>query len=102
MVRYISVARAQDVGDSRSKIVEVEGKQIAIFNLEGKFYAIENVCPHRGGPVGQGDIDDCVVTCPWHGWRFDLRTGVSPDNPAAVVTTFSTRVVGSEIQIGLE
>ncbi len=102
MINFVRVAREQELSDTRSKVVLVEERQIAIFKVDGKFYAIENFCPHRGGPVGEGDVEDRVVTCPWHGWRFDLRTGISPDNPAAVVSTFPVRVVNSEVQVGLE
>jgi nitrite reductase/ring-hydroxylating ferredoxin subunit len=49
--------------------------EVAVFNVGGEFYAIDNSCPHRGGPLGEGELEDCIVTCPWHEFRFDVRTG---------------------------
>jgi nitrite reductase (NADH) small subunit len=54
----------------------VVGEQIvALFNVEGEYFAIDGVCPHQGGPLGQGPLTGCIVTCPWHGWQFDVKTG---------------------------
>ena len=55
----------------------VEGRVIAVFHVEGQFYAVDGLCPHAGGPIGTGTVRGCVVTCPWHGWQFDVTTGVS-------------------------
>jgi nitrite reductase/ring-hydroxylating ferredoxin subunit len=53
----------------------IEGRIIALFNVEGEFYALDGICPHQGGPLGKGRLAGTIVTCPWHGWQFDVRDG---------------------------
>ena len=77
--------------------VYVEGKAVALANVGGKVYAITNVCPHRGGPLGQGQLDGKVVTCPWHGWQFDVTNGHIEENPGAAVDCYRTEVRGEDI-----
>lgn len=70
---------AGDIPEGGSKVVKVKGHVIALFRHGGAIYAIENTCPHQGGPLGEGYLEaNGVVSCPWHGWTFDLKTGVSP------------------------
>jgi nitrite reductase/ring-hydroxylating ferredoxin subunit len=75
------VADVAEVGDGQAKVVEVDGRSVAVFNVAGRFYAIDNLCPHRGGPLGEGDVEGAVVVCPWHGWRWDVTTGVQCQQP---------------------
>lgn len=88
-----------DIPVNQGKVVPVNGKSIAVFNVNGQFCAINNTCPHRGGPLGEGDLEGTVVTCPWHGWQFDVTTGVSPVNPAASVKKFECKVAGQEVLV---
>ena len=92
---------AQEAGRSSAVPTEVEGKQVAVFNVGGQFHAMDGGCPHRGGPLGEGYLEDKVVTCPWHGWRFDVTTGVSPVNPAATVPCFPVKVEGTDLLVGV-
>ena len=69
------MAEVGDLQPGECKTVAVGERELALFNVGGKFYATDNVCPHRGGPLGEGTLDGNVVTCPWHGWRFDVCTG---------------------------
>ena len=70
---------ADEVPPGASKVVQVRDHSIALFNWDGTFYALDNTCPHQGGPLGEGYLEaNGVVSCPWHGWTFDLKTGVSP------------------------
>lgn len=78
----VRVGGAGDVPPGEGRVVEVEGRSVAVFNVDGHYYAIDNVCPHRGGPLGEGDLDGAVVSCPWHAWRWDVRTGANTNNPA--------------------
>ncbi|MFA4907263.1 MAG: Rieske 2Fe-2S domain-containing protein [archaeon] len=78
-------------------VVEAEGKKYALYNVDGKFYATINECPHRQGPLGEGVVDGENVICPWHGWQFNVKTGVSPVNPAAKIETKKVRVEGDAI-----
>lgn len=76
------IANANDIPEGKGRIViGPDGKEIALFKIQGSFYALENACPHMGGPLGEGELDDCKVTCPWHGWQFDIRSGLCENMP---------------------
>ena len=96
---YVSAAKIGDVREGEGKTVSVNGQEVALFNEEGKIHAIDNSCAHKGGPLGEGTLNGEIVTCPWHGWKFNVKTGVSPVNPAASVKSFKTKIAGDEIQI---
>lgn len=70
----------------------IAGKAIAVANVDGTFYAISNSCPHAEGPLGDGSLDGCVVTCPYHGWRFDLSDGACKTNPGVSVQTYPVQI----------
>ena len=72
----ITVGRAEDVPEGRGATVEMlDGTELALYNVEGRFYAIENFCPHKGAPIADGELCGHTVECGWHGWRFDVRSG---------------------------
>jgi nitrite reductase/ring-hydroxylating ferredoxin subunit len=77
--------------------VQVSGKAVALANVQGKFYAINSVCLHRGGPLGQGELHGTVVTCPWHGWDYDVTSGKVVQNPSMAVPCYPTEVRGDEV-----
>ena len=99
MEEWITVARIDALPNDKGKVVEVEGRQIALFRVDGGVYAIDNRCPHEGGPLGAGHVQNGVVTCPWHQWRFDVRTGALIVAPSRKVACFAVRLAGDEIQI---
>lgn len=101
MAKKIKVAQVSDLAPGEGKVVQADGENIALFNVEGRFYAIHNTCLHRGGPLGEGELDDTVVTCPWHGWQYDVTTGANVRNPAVQVAGFSVKVEGSDIVVEL-
>jgi len=101
MAEFVKVAQVSDVQPGAGKVVTVKDKAIALFNVDGAFYAIDNTCLHRGGPLGEGEVEGCVVTCPWHGWQFDVKTGVSETNPTAKVKTYPVKTDGSAIMISV-
>ena len=80
-------------------MVAANGKEIALFNVGGAFYAIENTCPHRGGPLGMGFVQDCLVACPWHAWTFDVRTGASTVSASFNLEKYEVRVQGDEVLV---
>lgn len=100
---FVKVARKSDLSSGEGMVVEVDGNRIALFNVNGEFFALDNTCPHRGGPLGEGMVDasNLTVQCPWHGWTFSCRTGVSPINPAARVEAFEVKVEGDDILVAL-
>ena len=79
---FVKVADTKDIQPSRMKEVEVNSEKVCLANVEGKYYAIDNVCTHLGGPLAQGKLEDYEVQCPWHGSRFDIRTGKVVRPPA--------------------
>ena len=79
---FVKVADTKDIQPSQMKEVEVNGEKICLANVEGKYYAIGNVCTHLGGPLAQGKLEDYEVQCPWHGSRFDIRNGRVARPPA--------------------
>lgn len=84
----VRVAGVGEINPGEARVVEAAGKSIAVFNVDGRYYAIDNTCPHRGGPLGEGDVDGTVVTCPWHAWRWDVTTGANTNNPAVKVACY--------------
>lgn len=101
MKDFVKVAFAHEIPPDTGRTVEVEGIWIAVFNVEGKFYAVDNSCPHAGGPLGEGKLCGTEVECPWHGWKFDVTSGERVGNPNFQVTCCEVRVQGDEIQIAI-
>ena len=99
MANFVKVARRGEIPDGSGRIVEAGGRSIALFNTGGRFYAIDNACLHRGGPLGEGDLMGTTVVCPWHGWEYDVVTGESVDDPKVKVSCFAVRVDGEDILI---
>ena len=79
--------------------VEAGGFGIALFNVDGRIYALNNTCPHAGGPLGEGFLEGHIVECPWHGWRYDVRSGERPENPVFKVACYEVRLDGGEINV---
>ncbi len=102
MQNYIRVARASDVPVGHCRVVAAGNRPIALFHVGESFYATDNTCPHHGGPLGAGSLEGQIVTCPWHGWMFDVITGVCPAIPNITVKSFPVRVEGGEIYLALE
>ena len=101
MGEFVRAVSKSELSENEGKVVEVKGKQIAVFHVKSEFCAIDNTCPHRGGPLGEGSLEGTVVTCPWHGWKFDVTTGVSPLNPEAKVQKFNCKVEGNDVCVEL-
>ncbi|MCI0527455.1 MAG: non-heme iron oxygenase ferredoxin subunit [Nitrospira sp.] len=101
MAEFVNVAQVSDLQPGTGKVITVKDKAIALFNVDGTFYAIDNTCLHRGGPLGEGELEECVVTCPWHGWQFNIKTGVSETNPSAKVKTYEVKTEGSAVMISV-
>jgi nitrite reductase/ring-hydroxylating ferredoxin subunit len=97
---FTKAASVQQVPAGTAKQVKVSGRTLAVFNVGGTYYAIDDACPHRGASLAEGDVAGNEVTCPWHGARFDMGTGahLSPPAPRGV-TAYKVQVVGDEIQV---
>lgn len=99
MGEFVRVAGSGEVQPGHGIVAEVMGKTLAVFNVDGTFHAIDNTCVHRGGPLGEGDVEGSIVTCPWHGWKFDVTTGTCQANPMAKVEVYEVKVDGADVKV---
>lgn len=100
MKRFVRVAARDDIPLGGKKLVEIDGIPVAIFNVDGVFYAIEDVCTHDGGNLVEGDLMGNEVECPRHGARFDVRTGAATKMPAfEPVPTYAVEVAGADVLV---
>lgn len=103
MPRFVTVAKAAEIGPGERAIFDVEGYYIAVFNVDGNYYAIEDVCSHDDGPVAEGDLYGFEIECPRHGARFDIRNGAVLRMPAVTpILSFPVRIEDEDIQIGFD
>ena len=93
------VARVSDVAPGTGMAVEVDGREIALFNAGGRFYALDNTCPHQGGPLAEGWIEGNTVTCPWHAWCFRMTDGSMTLGDYASVDVFAVQVEDGEVKV---
>jgi len=98
---FVKVANASELKPGQGRAVAANGVEIALFNVDGNFYAIDNTCSHRGGPLGEGVLDGDIVTCPWHGWRYSVKTGVSAVMPSVSVKSFEVKVEGDDVLVNV-
>ncbi len=100
MCKFLTVARADEIPPGARKIVEIDGIEIVVVNLDGVFYALEDVCTHDGGPLGEGALEGCQLICPRHGARFDVRTGAALTMPAfEPAPTYAVRVQDGNVLV---
>jgi nitrite reductase (NADH) small subunit len=98
-----TVARVGDLREGQAKVVDAGGTPVALILARGAYRAFSNVCRHRGGPIGEGEVDleENVVICPFHGWQYDLETAQARLNPLAKLDRYKVEVVGGEIRVTL-
>src|SRR5215467_8325263 len=101
MANFVKAASVGEVPPGTGKCVEVSGKEIALFNVDGTFHAIDNTCLHRGGPLGEGELDGTTVTCPWHGWRYNITTGENELVPNLPTQKFDVKVEDDDVLVDL-
>jgi nitrite reductase (NADH) small subunit len=97
----VRVASVAEVPAGEGRVVQAGKHMLALFNVEGRLYAVDNACPHRGGPLGEGDLEGRVVSCPWHAWRWDVTTGLNVNNPAITMACFPVSVADGEVFVEL-
>lgn len=97
MSEFVKVANIKDIAKGKSKVIELNGHPVAIFNHNNSFYAIDNVCPHKGAPLNEGVFMGNMVICPWHTWTFDVSSGNCITNPRARISCFEIKIEGDEI-----
>ena len=101
MSEFQPVGRIGDFVHGRGRMVTVSGRHVALFRLGDEFFALDNMCLHRGGPICEGPIENDVVTCPWHGWSYEIRTGTMVQDRRVGVSKHDVRIDGDEISIRL-
>jgi nitrite reductase (NADH) small subunit len=97
-----TVCRVGELADGEGKTVTIGGQLIAVFHAKGQYHAIDDTCPHMGASLSGGYIEDGVVTCPWHAWRFRLCDGVWADNPRIKIGSYPVRIEGDAVQVRVE
>ena len=97
----VKVAKAAEVPPGQGRVVQAGTKSLALFNVDGAYHVIDNTCPHRGGPIGDGDLEGRVAICPWHGWRYDVSTGANAMNPSITVACYPVTVEGTAVFVDL-
>lgn len=98
---FVPVARIEEVPSGQGRVIKIQGKTIALFNVEGRFYAINNICPHEGGPLAKGKLKGHVVSCPWHHLKFDVRNGFGTDGGGYCVIRYDVRVEEDQVYVSL-
>ena len=99
MGAFVRVAAVGELAPGTSRMVEVNGKEVALYNVDGKIYATTNICPHQGGPLAEGMLEGTTIVCPWHAWAFDVKSGGSPVNPRARIEVYEVRVENGDILV---
>ena len=99
MAEFKTVCRLGDLPEGQGKTVSVEGKLVAVFNCGGEAKAIDDACPHMGVSLADGHVEDGIVTCPWHAWRFRLDDGAWADNPRIRIGSYPARIEDGDVQV---
>lgn len=101
MAEFKKALKKSELQAGMGKTVDVDGHQIAIYNVDEKFYAIDNACLHKGGPLGEGDLSGKQVTCPWHGWEYDVTTGATLVDSSVKVKVYEVKVEGEDVLVSV-
>lgn len=96
---WTPIGKTSDLTPEKGKAFKVAGKNIAVFWIDGTYYAIENSCYHQGEPLDKGLVKDCIVTCPAHSWKFDLRSGECTRDDSIIMKTFSIKAEGDDLLV---
>lgn len=102
MARTISLIRCDEIPEGGAAEVVAEGLVFAVFSVDGVFHVVDGICPHAGGPLGKGMMRDCIVTCPWHGWQFDVTTGQHQLSDGICQPSYDVTVVDGMIVVTID
>ena len=101
MPDWIRIAALADLPPGSARECVAGDRIVALFNVGGQIYALDGICPHQGGPLGKGELKGCVITCPWHGFQFDVRSGQNVSNPGIVHGSFAVKVDSGEVFVDM-
>ncbi len=96
---FVTVARVDDLPPGTLTHVRAHDEEIALANVDGELYAVQGHCLHLQGPLGEGRLENSVLTCPWHGWQYDIRTGLNEFDHAIRLRTYNVRVEDGEVKV---
>jgi nitrite reductase (NADH) small subunit len=99
--QFRSVARVDEIPPGTIAAVQVDGEDIAVANVGGEFFATQGHCLHLQGPLGEGRLEGPVLSCPWHGWQYDVRTGENEFDRAIQLQTYAVKVEDGEVKVSL-
>jgi len=102
MTRSVSLISCDKIPPGTSTEVVAADRVFAVFNIDGQFHVLDGICPHAGGPLGKGSLQGCIVTCPWHGWQFDVSTGQHQLSDGICQPGFVTKVVDGTLIICID
>ena len=102
MSEFVTVAKVGAIPEGQGETFEVAGRLVAVFHCKGEYFAIDDVCPHMGASLGAGAVEEGIVTCPWHAWRFRICDGTWQDSPNTKIESFAVRVEEDEIQVRID
>jgi nitrite reductase (NADH) small subunit len=98
---FRNVGRVEDIPPGTIKAVEVDEHEVAVANVDGEFFATQARCLHLKGPLGEGRLEGKTLSCPWHGWQYDVRTGKNEFDQAIQLQTFEVKVEGGEVKVAI-
>ena len=99
MVGFVKMATLGEIPPGAALEIEHEGRIVALFNVNGTISAIDGICPHQGGPLADGPVEGSCVTCPWHGWQFDVNSGTSSVNSRVKQQVYEVKLEGDDIWV---
>ena len=102
MPNFVKIAKVRELSPGENKVVNVNGQDIALANVGGEFFAVNNTCPHRGGSLGDGFLEGEIITCPLHGWRFNVRNGNHEFMPQVKISCYQVKVEGDDVLVSLD
>jgi nitrite reductase/ring-hydroxylating ferredoxin subunit len=102
MARWLRLCSTDSCPPGEARELLIEDRLIALFNVDGRFYALDGICPHQGGSLGKGKLTGCIITCPWHGWQFDVTTGRHEANRSLIQPGFAVKVEGEDVMVEVD
>jgi nitrite reductase/ring-hydroxylating ferredoxin subunit len=102
MADFVRAIASSELAPGSCMELSLAGKPVALYNVDGTFYATSNTCVHRGGPLGQGMLDGTSIMCPWHAWTYDVTTGCSTVNPELKVPAYEVKLEDGQVFVKVE
>jgi NAD(P)H-dependent nitrite reductase small subunit len=101
-MEFHKAATLEELPSGKAKDIMIGDEPIALYNVKGKIYATSDICPHSGGSLGQGELCERIITCPLHGWKFEVENGKCQNIPSIKVKTYEVKIEGKDILIGID